>query len=104
MGVTEYVERAVNGAAGAGDSTFYHRYYAVLETSSKNKVLTEHLRNGQVAWVENEDFEPRNSLAKVIRCTDCSGGKGATVGDVKTLKAQIMVDLAKNDISRASGK
>merc|ERR1712192_35485 len=48
--VTEYVERAVNGAAGAGE-TFYHRYYAVLETSSKNKVLTEHLWNGQVAWV-----------------------------------------------------
>jgi hypothetical protein len=99
--VTEYVERAVNGAAGAGDSTFYHRYYLVLETSTKSKILTELLWNGTVAWVENEDFEPRNSLAKVIRFADCSNGAGATIGALKAFKAETTADIAKNGISRA---
>jgi hypothetical protein len=98
--ITEYVEKAANGAAGAGEAAFYHRYFLVLETEKNHKILTELLRNGKMQWVENEDFKPRLSLAKVVRYLDA----GSTVGDIKKAKAGAFEDATKNGLSPASCK
>lgn len=100
--VTEYVERAFSGLVGAGDSTFYHRYFLVLETEKANKVLTELLWNGKVVWAENENFEARTSLAKVTFSKNCKCG--VTVATMKAFWEKAMQDVAKEGISRASCK
>lgn len=100
--VTEYVEKAFSGVVSAGHSTFYHRYYLVLETAKGNKVLTELLLNGMVAWVDNEDFEVRNSLAKVTFSQECSSG--VTVAAMKVFRDKAIHDAASEGISRASCK
>lgn len=100
--VTEYVEKAFSGLVGAGESTFYHRYYLVLETEMENKVLTELLANGKVVWVDNEDFEVRNSLAKATYSVESNNG--ATVAEMKAFMRKATEDVAKEGISKASCK
>uniref|UniRef100_A0A7S4UXJ1 Uncharacterized protein n=1 Tax=Alexandrium monilatum TaxID=311494 RepID=A0A7S4UXJ1_9DINO len=79
--VTAYIE----GATGA--STAGRCYYVVLKTQKGNLVVTEKLRDGSVSWEENpHDLEVRNSLAKVI-CSEHLSGLGASVKDLRGLKA-----------------
>jgi len=60
----------------------YHRYYLVLETDAGNKISTEMLWDGTVAWHENPaGLEDRNSLAKAFRSKECRGS--VTVDDMK---------------------
>jgi len=83
--VTEYVEKAYHGSSLATQA-MYRRYYVVLETEQKNLIVTERLLDGTVAWEENpNDLEDRNSLAKVIRSTQCQNA-GITVQDMKSYR------------------
>jgi len=60
---TEYVEKACKG----------HHTYVMLETEQGNVIVSEALENGTSSWEANPmDLEDRNSLAKVLRCADCS--------------------------------
>jgi hypothetical protein len=102
--VTEYVEKAANGSAAAGDGAFYHRYFVVFETEKNHKLLSELLRNGRMQWVENEDFEPRLSLAKVLRYAECAKQSGASIGDIKKFKTEVFQDATRNGISPAACK
>jgi hypothetical protein len=99
---TEYVEKAFSGILGAGNSMFYHRYYLVFETDKGNKVLTEMLPNGKVVWIDNEDFEVRNSLAKVMFSQEFN--EGSTVADVKAFRDEATHNIAKEGLSKASCK
>mmetsp|Transcript_162560 Transcript_162560/g.312109 ORF Transcript_162560/g.312109 Transcript_162560/m.312109 type:complete len:908 (-) Transcript_162560:166-2889(-) len=61
--VTEYIEKFNNT----------RRSYTVLETQMGSMIVTEKQRDGKILWEENPaDLEDRNSLAKIIRSTDCS--------------------------------
>jgi len=100
--ITEYVERSVDGIAGASEVVLHHHYYLVLETERKNKVMTELLPNGSIHWVENENFESRNSLAKVIQYAD--GSNRATVGQVRGLRSQALQEATQHGFSKASSK
>jgi hypothetical protein len=95
--VTEYVEKAVNGA-----STLYHHFYLVLETDRKNRVLTELLPNGNIQWLENDNFDARNSMAKVFHYAE--GSNRATIGQVRALRNNAMQEATQHGFSKASSK
>merc|ERR1712217_272491 len=101
--VTEYVE-----AVAAG-----HHSYVVLETDKGDKIVTEQTTNGMLKWVENPgDLEDRNSLAKVIRSSDCRNAR-RTIHDMKSYyqaresdtssHPKHENDYAHNAYSRANG-
>lgn len=76
---TEYVE--AEDAAGAASPRCH--FYVVLETETRNFIVTEKLRDGKVRWAANpKHLEARNSLARVTGCVECSGA-GVTVRDIQ---------------------
>jgi hypothetical protein len=100
--VVEYVEKALVSTVDAGHSASYHRYYLVLETEMGSMVSTELLLDGKVIWLENENFDVRNSLAKVISSSECN--EGATIAKMKAFRDSTLQSAAKHGISRASCK
>jgi len=77
--VTEYVE----GSDGNCDC------YVVLETEKEKTIVAEEMKNGSVRFVENpKDLEDRNSLAKVLRTSDCAEA-GLTAVGVKTFTRDV---------------
>jgi hypothetical protein len=93
--VTEFVEREF--AIGVDPSILRRRLYVVFETDRGSKILTERMKDGSFAWVENpRDLEDRNSLAKVTRSEKVE--TGVLVRDMKAHK----VKLAEG--ARLSGK
>jgi len=71
--VTQYVEAATEG----------HHSYIVLETDKGDEIVTEQAMDGMLKWVENPaDLEDRNSLAKVVRSSDCRKAR-STIQDMK---------------------
>lgn len=84
--ITEFVEKEF--AISSDPSILRRRFYIVLETEKGQKVLTERLRNGSLAWIENpKDLEDRNSLAKVTRSEKVE--RAVTIGDVKEHKVKL---------------
>jgi hypothetical protein len=80
VNATAYVEHA-RGAGKCGGHVYY-----VLETREGGAIMTEQLASGKAAWQENPaDLSDRNSLAKVLRSSACSG---CQVADVRGISAQ----------------
>jgi len=74
---TQFVEKASLGRLRC-------RYYVVFETEAGNKVVTELLPNGSMAWQANpKDVEDRNSLAKMLSCAESRLGAATSVGAVR---------------------
>merc|ERR1712060_658677 len=72
--VTEYVEAVAEG----------HHSYIVLETDKGDEIVTEQNIDGMLTWVENPaDLEDRNSLAKVVRSSDCRNAR-STIHELKS--------------------
>lgn len=64
--VTEYVERSSLGSLCC-------KFYVLFQTEKENVIVVEQLADGSVAWRENpENIGARNSLARVMRSSDCS--------------------------------
>jgi len=93
---TMYVERDQRWAD-------YSRYYLVLETVPGNRIVTEQLWDGTIAWKENQDdLDDRNSLAKAFRTKGCRSN-GVTVKDMMSYQTRAS-DRRKGGTSHCTGK
>lgn len=88
--VMECVENSFE--VGIDQSALACRYFLVLETEEGNKIVTERLGDGQLAWIENpESLDDRKSLAKVIR-RDIAN-TGITVAELKEYRAKLALGV-----------
>jgi len=75
---TEYIQRT-----GA-----HNQSYVVVETDKGSVIVTEMACDGTTSWEENlEEFEDRNSLAKVVRTAECKD-KGVSVREFREFQAK----------------
>lgn len=90
---TEYVE------ANQGES---RHYYVVLQTEQGNRIVTERLQDGTVAWAANpRHLEARSSAAKVLRSTECTS-QAMMVRDLKDCKVAEAGACASKHYARES--
>lgn len=79
---------ARQGERAPGSPPPPRRFYAVLETAGGGAILTELLEGGKVRWTLNpKDLEARNSLAKVVRVSDCRSA-GVSVRDMAAYREE----------------
>lgn len=95
-----YVEHSREGLQSPSTGLAPPRhYFVVLETHSKNMVLTEKLSSGIVRWEENPaDLKFRTSLAKVVRSEVAPPGHG--IGDMKVYKESCFSEAGASSSKR----
>merc|ERR1719282_1881582 len=77
--------------------------YVVLETDKGNVFVTEQSMNGKLTWVENPpNLEDRNSLAKVVRSSECDNAR-STIRDMKTYYQARETEQSGTSIHRKHG-